>query len=289
MRLTTKIILGIILSIFLLSLLHIIGYSFTDRKHYQRSLPDRTINIPQANKIGINIEPYQVIMLELEQSDSERRYFYNYTSIENGLFIHPAATADEENKLFLPDALKGFFSTQTSSDTLIIKIKMDEVKEKYGMIDETNMIVVRGISYGISFSGFNLYLHTTSVNVVNKLNNLQTRISNMETENIKIYSSGEITVDSCKATIIEPNSNRKVTVTNSISQALNLDLDRISNWDIENNCDIDVIYYTGSKRNHNISLRSDDRGKIVWQPKNDDAELLLRFKGDSARISYQIH
>ena len=287
MRLTTKIITGIILSIFLLSLLHIIGYSFTERKNYHSFFTDLKIILPQADKTGIHIESYRAITLESERSDTSR-YDYYYTNEESGFFINPATNPSEENILFIPEALSEFITTQINNDTLTVKIKLDEVREKYCILEEAkedNRFYLR--RHLIAISGVNLYLHTTNINVINRLNGVPTQISNMDTDSIKIYANGEITVDSCKANVIEPNSNRKITVTNSVANMLNIDLDRINNWNIDN-CDIEATNYTGSRRNHNIIITRNERGTINWLPKNKEAELSLKFKGDSAHISYQL-
>ena len=288
MRLTTKIITGIILSIFLLSLLHIIGYSFTDRKNYKPSFShSRSIQIPQTDMTGIPVESYRVITIEAEQSDTDNRFWSYFANDENGLYIHPATTSDEENKLFIPESLHKFITVQTSRDTLKIKINLDEVREKYEKIDDATVKLRPSMRVGIPVSGVNLYLHTTKVNVINRLNSVQTRISNMETDSIQIYASGEINIDSCKANFIEPNSNRKITVAKSVVKAINIDLDRVSNWNVEPDCDVDVMYYTSGKSSNSILLHSDSRGKIVLQPKNKSAEFNVKIKGNAAQINFE--
>ena len=287
MRLTTKIIIGIIMSFFILSLLLIIGYSFTDRKNYRRSFPESAIKIPQENKTCINLEKYKVIILEVELSDTERSYYCYFPNEENGLFISPATTGDEENKLFFPEALNDFIYTQINNDTLTVKIKIDEVRENFGIIN--GALEKREISrfmYGYSISGFNLHLHTLNVNVINNTD-IETQIRNMKTDSIKIYSTGEITIDSCFANVIEPSSKRKLTVTNSIAKSIYLDLDIVNDWNIDNDSDIDAYFFSGSKKSNNISLRSDYRGKIIWQPKNTDAEFNIKIKGNAAEINFE--
>ena len=287
MRLTTKIITGIILSIFLLSLLHIIGYSFTDRKNYTAFFPNLKIILPQTDKTGINIESYRVITLDSERSDTTNRYGYYYINKESVFFINPATNPSEENILFIPEVLNEFITTQISNDTLTIKIKLDEVREKYCDMEEViedNRFFLQ--THLIWISGFNFYLHTTNVNVINRLYGVQTKISNIATDSIQIYTSGEITIDSCKANFMEPNSNRGITVANSVVKAINIDLDRVNNWTIEPNCDVDVYYFTG-KSNHNISLHNDYHGKIVWQPKNKNAEFNVKIKGNAAQLNFE--
>jgi len=287
MRLTTKIITGIILSIFLLSLLHIIGYSFSERRYFKSSYPINSITIPQENKTELLIEPYRVFVFEAEQSETEGRFFCYFTDADNGLFIHQTTTSEDNNKLFFPEDLNGFISTKTNGDTLFLKIDLEKVREQYDLIDEVNKKFKPTTRYGVPVTGVNLDLRSSKVNVINKLYRLPTRISNLETDSIQIYASGEINIDFCKANFIDPNSSRKITVSNSVVKAINIDLDIVNSWNIEPNCDVDTIFYTGSKRSNNMLLHSDSRGKIVWQPKNKEAELNIKIKGNTAQINFE--
>ena len=290
MRLTTKIITGFFLSIFILSLLHIIGYSFSDRK-LNTSFPDYSIKIPQTNPRGIDIASYRVFVFESLQTDFHEQYRLAIAKEGSSLFIQPATTENDDNKLLIPDALYDFLSTQAQNDTLTVKINLDEICEKYGTIDTIDEAVLKlkkGIKIGIPISGLNLYLHTSNanINIINYLSNIQTRINKMEMDSIIIYSStGDITIDSCKVKVIEPSNNRKLTVTNSTAQIINLDLDHLNNWNIKD-CDIEMRNYTGSGQK-NIRIDGNERGKINWRPKDENAELNIKLKVDSAQIVFQ--
>jgi len=285
MRLTTKIITGIILSIFVLPLLLIIGYSFTDRRSYRsQSYTMHDIKLPPSEQIGINIDKCRVIKFEEES----KYHYHRAINGENGLFVLPVQSAKESNKLFIPETLNDYTSIQVNNDTLVVRIKIDEIGEKYGKKDESLEKRQRqGVGYRITLSGFNLYLRTSKVNIVNQLNDIQTHISNMETDSIKIYSLGEITIDACKAHVIEPDSKRKITIRNSAAKTLNMDLDQVTDWRIEN-CDIKERNYSGSRRNHIMTFSEKETGTINWLPKNENAELTMKFKGDSAQIKYII-
>ena len=287
MKLTTKIIAGIILSVFVISLLHIIGYSFSDRKNYGYFFTENSIKIPQPLNTEININDCKVVVLEMEQSDIDGNYFY-IVSDGCGLFIQPVQIGDKSNKLTIPDALNEFIFTQTNNDTLIVQIKIDELRKKIGVINKsTKKREDSRIKHAVSVTGLNLYLTVSNVNVINKLNNMQTQINNIEAESILINSTGEISIESCKANVIEPVSTQRLIVKNSSAKTLNLDLDKISGWSIDN-CNIDVRNFTGSKSNHNIKFTQTENGKINWLPKNKDASLNIQLKGDTAQINFQI-
>ena len=294
MKLTTKIIIGIFLSIFVISLLHIIIYSFTDRKNYRMSIQNRSISIPEANKPWIDVKPYRVIQFYYADKDDESKYYYMPNNDYCGLFINPAPEKEKENTLVIPEALNDFISTQINNDTLIVKINFEELRRKNGIQDEEfEKIKKTAIRYGISVYGLNLYLHSSNVNIINNLSGLHTKIKNIETDSIIIYSSGLVTIDSCKAILINPVSCKGFTLTNSSAKILNIDLDLIQGgWKEENNT-INIKNYTGSKDNHEMYIKRDDIGNkdevINWLPKNKDAKLKIYLKGDTAQIRFKFN
>ncbi len=277
MKLTTKIIFGIILSVFAISLLFIIGFAFTDRKHYQR-VYNTAIQIPQDNMTKIELEPYRIIVLDMERTDTTNEYSYGFSSENCGLFLN-RATTNKENKLFIPETLHDFISTKIKNDTLTIGIKVDDLRKKHQKENAGNHTF---------FEGANLNLYTSNANVINKISAMRTSIQSIETDSIKVTAWGEIQIDSCKATIINPDlkeSYRMLTIKNSYAKTINLDLDRIENYNIEH-CVIEEENLTGSKE-HSIVQHRNESGKINWLPKNKEAELNIKIQGDTTQIIFQ--
>ena len=273
MKLTTKIILSIFGSIFFITLLFIIGFSFSERRNY-KTFHFNVISIPQDSQIGINLAPpYHVIVFEEEETEIQAEHVY--FSENNYLNVCPITTTEEENKLFIPEALNGFISAKTDNDTLRIKIKVGELRKKYDEEDGTHPLL----------SDVHLYLHTSHVDVINHMSGIQTKVINMETDTIKIYSTGNILIDSCKANVIDPVTRNSLSVTNSTVKVINLDFNRISRWSITD-CDIETKNMTGSDRHH-ITLHRSETGKINWYPKNEKAELNIKVPGDTTQIVYR--
>ena len=153
MKLTTKIIFGIILSIFVISLLFITGFSFSERKNYDyMKTHSNATFIPQDNPIGINVESTRVVLLEMEREDNQTEIIYGFASDNNGINLSPQ-TEEGESKLFIPEALYEFVVVKTQNDTLSIQIKIDELRKKY---DE------EGLKKYMFFSGINLNLQTSN-------------------------------------------------------------------------------------------------------------------------------
>ena len=274
MRLTTKIIFGIILSIFAISLIFIIGFSFSDRKNYQHRNISNKISISQDNPIGLDINPFNVVVLEDDMKFGQVNVISSFSD-ECSLTLYPISSG-KENKLFFPEALYSCIDAKTNDDTLKIIINFDELRKKYNVINHEY------------FSGINLNLFTSRVNIINNVTRFCIKVENIETDSIKIVSSGDILIEFCKAIVIEPvvdDSHRKVNVRNSVAKEIHIDLDRLRNWNLEG-CNIEIQNFTGSGW-HNITLDRNKAGKINWCPKNENAELNIKVQGDTAQIVFQ--
>ncbi|MDR2679751.1 MAG: hypothetical protein LBC47_02950 [Tannerella sp.] len=275
MRTTTKIITGIILSIFVISLTFITGFSFTDRKNYHR-WNNSAVDIPQDSKTGIDTEPYRVIVLEREKHEQVQGRFYHIFAGDNcGLFLNSVTAETEKNKLFIPEVLLDFVSAKTCSDTLTVTINVEALSEKYA----------KGERSVISFTGINLYLHTSRVDVVNKLLEIPTVIRNIETDTVKVSSGGHIHIESCTARVIKPLKSRSFKINDCKIDELNIDLDLVTgNWNVEN-CTVGTENFTGGG-NHSIILTKDESKKINWIPKNKKAKLNVTLPGDTTQFVY---
>ena len=283
MRLTTKIILSVVGSIFILSLLFIIGFSFSERRHYtgfHRNINE--ISIPQDNQIGINLDPHRVIVIEEDFTGVRFEDENRPNSIRTNMYIGGSnliinqIMKEMENKLYIPEALNGCIATKMNDDTLTIQIKYYELRKKYDNTDSIESIL---------FSGVNLCLQISNVNIINKMSGSSLKVSNIETDSVVIDSRGNVLIESCKANFINPVFG-KLTVKNSVVKTMLLDLDRRSStWNLEG-CEIENQNLTGSGR-HNITLHRNETGTINWHPKNKDAELNIKVSGDTTQIVYK--
>ena len=276
MRLTTKIVIGFILSIFILALGFIIGFSLTGRVDYGWN--SEKLSISQENIISIDVEAYKTIWM-----DSEPNMCNEYNVYPEGtISIKPVTVPNEENKLFLPKELTQFIDMVSSNDTLIIRFKIKDLYDKYA----ENISRNKHLSSRIG--GFNLSVHTNTVDIISNLSGIKTDVRNIETDKIKINTSGDIYIDSCQADIIEPyirGNRKKFELKNSQVKELNTDLDCMANnWKVEN-CDIEVENLTGNGT-HNIVLPKSKAKVLTWIPKNKNAALNVTLYGDTARIVF---
>ena len=122
------------------------------------------------------------------------------------------------------------------------------------------------------------------MNIINNVSRYQIKVKNIETDSIIIVSNGGVLIDDCKANYIDPGFGR-LTIKNSIAKTINLDLNRVRNWNIEDS-EIETRNYTGSGR-HNVTLHRNETGTINWLPKNEKAELNIKVPGNPTQIVLQ--
>jgi hypothetical protein len=111
MRLTTKIVLGIIILVFLLSFGFIVCLSFIEIEtvYDERNPP----TISQENIISVDIEPFQTIWIGKEDLEAYK------LSPTGTIRLSPIIHKEERNKVFLPEELLQFVDIISSNDTLI--------------------------------------------------------------------------------------------------------------------------------------------------------------------------
>jgi len=273
MKLTTKIVFGIIISIFLLSFSVIIFVSFLN---IENSDIDVVPIISQENIIPVKIEPYKTIFIDEVQNQN------SYNLYPSGTFLFkPVINDGEKNKLFLPEELLQFTEIISSNDTLIIRLKMDELNEKYSIAEKRV-----GMFY--HFDCIKFFIHSNTVDIINNFSGVKIEIKNINTDKIKIHSFGDINIDSCQVDMIKPivmSRWKSFSITNSKVKELNIDLDNIGkSWQIEN-CDIEVENLTGNG-NHKVNLPKSEAKIINWIPKDKEAELTIKLFGDTAKITF---
>ena len=276
MRPTSKIVIGIILLIFSVSLAFIIGFSFTNRKNYSRHSNSNNIELPQDNMTSIELGSFKTIVIDEIPYKPEKSNFGIGTS--GSVNFNSTPEKGKPDMLFIPESLKDFIVINTSDDTLKINLNMHEL----GHIHKFN-----DYDY-CKISGINMLFSVSKIDVINKLFNLSVNIENIETDSIRISSNGSVFIDSCKAQFIEPFLKARyqsLSITNCDVKRINLDCDHVRNWNIENS-KIEEEHITGSG-NHNITLHHNESGRIKWVPKNDKAELNIKIQGDTTEIIIQ--
>lgn len=227
MRLTTKIITGIILATFIILLIVIIAFSFSDRKNYHKSpFNYELIAASQDSKIEMNVEPYKVVVLDKDVAgQNEHTYWFRDDCLVS---FNPVTTENESNKLLIPEEFADFITANTLNDTLTIKVKLDDLGQKYETTGKE----------GIAISGIRLNLHTSTVDVINKLDGgFLTEIRNIKTDDIKVKAESDVSLFGCEANKVTILKAKSINLENSKLKELNFDYSK--SWKVEN-CKIKV-------------------------------------------------
>ena len=313
MKLTTKIIIGIIGTIFILSLLFIIGFSFSERRFNKSDyVPREKRYIPQENQIGLSLAPHRVIVLEEDYTGTRFEDEKRPGSIRANMYLPFSLTVnltnpEMENKLYMPEMLSGCIVTKMNNDTLTVQIKHYELRKKYDNKDSINFL---------SIYGADVCLHISNINIIDKTSST-VKISDITTDSILINSNGGVLLNSCNANVIMINAHGgvllnscnanvmmidahgdvlieactanvidpvygKLTVKNSFVKTIFLDLDRNKSWSLEE-CEIENQNVTASGQ-HTINWYRNEVGRINWRPKNKDAALFIKVPGDTTQI-----
>jgi hypothetical protein len=191
-----------------------------------------------------------------------------------------SALGSGPGRLFLPEALRDFVSTELSQDTLRIRVDARRLYRSYQT--EEN----RHREY--SLAGIHLRFVIPAIDVVNKVQELAVRVKDVETDRIRIDSYGEVFLEGCKAEVITPvmrTGYKQLTLDSCMAQTMNLDLDHARHWNKMPNCTIREMNLTGSGT-HQIVLPHgmQKQGMINWLPKDRKAQLDLRMQGDTTRL-----
>ena len=274
MRLTTKIIIGAILSVFLISVVFIISISFSGKKNSNRS-KIYNIELSQNNISGIELSPFNTIIIDAVPYESDKNFFS--ISDDCHIYFNSITEQDNSNAMFIPESFIDFVSTATYGDTLSIKLDLFGIGNKYKS-DENKVHYI---------SGLNINFRVSKIDVINNMWNLNINAKNLETDSIKINSDGDISIDNCKAQYIEPvlkSNHFKLNITNSEAKKVHLDLDYLQNLSIKNS-NIEEEYMTGSRTRH-ITWQRNESGKINWVPKDANAELIIKIQGEPTQIIF---
>ena len=274
MRLTTKIIIGAILSVFLISVVFIISISFSDKKNSNR-LNANNIELSQNNITGIELSLFNTIVIDVVPYESNKEFFA--ISDDCHIYFDSITEQDHSDMMFIPESFKDFVSTASNGDTLKIKLDIFGIGNKYKS-DENGLHAI---------SGLNINFRVSKIDVINNMRNLNINAKNIETDSIKINSNGDIFIDNCKAQYIEPllkANHYKLNITNSEAKKVHLDLDYVQNRNITNS-NIEEEYMTGSRTRH-ITWQRNESGKINWVPKDANAELIIKIQGEPTQIIF---
>lgn len=196
MRLTTKIVLGIIAAIFLISIITIICLSINNG----RSSIDEEAMTENTKMTSIDISTHKFITLDMEHNDNN--VFFSGTLDfhplldENEKEKWPFENAGEKNKLIVTEELKPNIRQVLAGDTLKLFLKpFDKMMSKKR---NARMYYVESKIKMILF-------HEGDINLKNNISFISVNINDINTNSMNLSSPGEIRLQNCTVDTINPS------------------------------------------------------------------------------------
>lgn len=278
MKLTTKIVLGLIASVFILSIGAIVGFSFTDRVNYNGS-SKKLPSISQENMIEVDVKPYKTIVLKMGLKQDEE-----YIPLLGRFEMKPVTDESQKDKIFMPEELKEFTDIILSNDTLTLRLDLSRINEHFFANKSRDEQFYKGLSDIL----FVAYADSNAVDIASDWTRIDIALKDIETKSINISALSNIYVDNCSAEVLgfRNKGGRGVRLRNSKLKELNVDLDSANNWKVEN-CEVGVENLTGAGY-HRIEQSKKESKVVNWHPKNKDARLQINIAaGDSLQVKFK--
>jgi|GEM_PF-6072365 len=276
MRLTTKIVLGIIAAVFLTATGYIcyLSLSYDGEKKTGVILTDETVSIDISGQKIIEIYA-DTISIKNDGKDKDKHYI-----IFDGLInIQPAAKEEDKGKIYIPEQLKEYLEISALHDKTILRVKTAELLTDHYKNKIPDPAAIRGIN-------FTIYADSC-VDIRSRIGGLRANIQGLKAESINIdIMRGDLNIENCEADIITPTVRGwgHFVMKNSRTKVFNADLDYLQNWRIEQ-CDIDTENLTGSG-NHDVEVPATECRVMNWNPKNEKASLNVSLGSDTARVIF---
>lgn len=280
MRLTTKIVLGIIAAIFIFS---IVWFFFLSLTHGRGGDGDERVvlNNAQVRKMikldsgqaGKTILPYNAISLQLDRELTEENIRYGHI-ITGQLNIKPAINEADKGKLEFSEQLVPFLDYKVEDGSLKISFKIKELYDHFLKGEKTHRSGIFGVD-------MTLYVDS-SITINNKVPGLESFIRDLKMQDLRVDSWTKINIENSVFNTLSITSGfhlKKCKV-----DTLNVDLDQAAGWTVEN-CDIEVENLTGGG-NHSVYQTKGESRKVNWYPKHREARLNVELKGDTTNIVF---
>jgi hypothetical protein len=255
--------LCLLIAIFGLSLAFIVGFSRSERTHYNEYSTEH-FSIPQDSMATVEVGKFRVVRVE---DDDFADFNMNNDNCSFRLIPTPVGTGLALPFLQIPESIKNCIDVSSVDDTLFIYIRMRDVLQN---IDSKRNNFV---------SGLNLTLAAERVDVVNNFQRLKTVVEEFDADTVAVIAN-YISIRRCRAKIVDTGTAEHLHLWDSRIGTVSVDLDVTHDYRIENS-EIDVENLTGSGYN---DLRTITAKTLNWKPKDVASNLHLLITGDTTTV-----
>lgn len=272
MRQTTKIVLGIIISLFLIVFFSLIGISF--QREYEKIYEGWQLEIAQENIMEVPVEDFKVIVLA-DGDINNKEVLYR---LSGNLSIRPLTDDDHKQTLWMPEELKPYVELSCKNDSLKIQFDSHDIRKYF---ENIKAVSADYKALPDRVSGINFIICTEAVDVINKVTSIDLDVKGFIGDQMNI-ACGNILVDSCQIHSISSVNGHNVQIKNSKIQVVNLDLNELT-WSFDHSS-IGVLNLTGSGSLQRIRLLGRDIKELNWYPKEKQTKLELSLPGDTLKL-----
>lgn len=276
MKFTTKIVIGVIATIFALSILFIVYAAIEfnrvdDCDSYSNRRYERAFyTIPQSDMQTVDLSPFRVIYLEDDHSKDIR--------VEGTLNLHSSEEGKNENKLTIAKNMLPYIKHTVVGDTLKIKVNKSAIQDFCKDKQAGNTMGIRGLNINIISAG-------SEIRIANNLSYFTLTARNVNARRVGISNNdSNVDIGSCKIGQLNILNGGDLTISKCRIDTLDLDLDYVRGWNIVHS-KVDVENLTGSNH-HSIRQSKTESNTVNWTPKNKSAELNITVPNDTVRIIF---
>lgn len=276
MRLTTKIVLGIIAAAFLIAIgcICYLSLNYDGGRKAGLILKEETAGIDISGQKVIEI--YADTIPAKDGRGDKDKYYVIFDGLIN---IQPVTNEGDKGKLYIPEQLKEYLEISTVHDKTILRVKTAELLANHYKNGIPSPAAIRELNFTVYADSY--------VDIRSRVDGLRANVQGLKAGSINIeILRGDLNIENCEADIITPAIRDwgSFVMKNSKTKVFNADLDYLQNWKIEQ-CDIDTENLTGSG-NHDVEVPATECRVMNWNPKNEKASLNVSLGSDTARVVF---
>lgn len=262
MKRTTYILIGILLSGFLIMIIGIILLPCFEKMHRSN-----TITFGGA-QVSEQLPGFKTMILVYPCAETQDHLL----SLGNcHLTVSPSG--GDGNTFVCPEEFRKYLELEVVNDTLKMTFNYSE---KDLPADKKKAEFV----YFISTEPLLLNIAQDVQVINNQMQGLELRLEGLEQDSLSLYALASVAVDSCRLGSFAVSNAYGLYLNSGEIGNLHLDLDGVRDWNVNTqNCHIDAEYLTGES--NNVFLQKGECQRMYWTPKQENSELRVTLKEKS--------
>lgn len=268
MRKTTKILIGVISSLLLLSMIYIVRQSFVGPVKRQGVMFSKSLDSMTLTGTYKTIKLVNIV--------GKKSPF-----ILGDLNIIPATSSNKAGSFYLSKELTAFVHQHVVGDTLVLEFAYDKMS--------SNKVCRAHNSGQLDGAQLNLYLDPNAlISVCNEIDGMAIHLKKAVYKQVNVNICSKLNVDSCQIeslSVAAKSSLSDVTISHSKVKYLSANLDHIYQWSMPKSV-IEELNVTCSSSS-DLSFSKAQCKKLNWKSKGKDARLNLTLSSEESSVNLE--